>query len=193
MFQETPESLAFCRPFLHAYVGSGVIGGAGIFSAMLSSIAASTAGLLLLYVETKFLDHKVAFDIHIFLILVRRSAWYVNLIVQFWPYSVIINPPFLYDLIRQQRLRSQLSICHNQSCGNCWSVNFNKLRNIKQQVWPPRQPPPLWAILIIKEMATFIKVINTRIRWNHGTHCLWTIFCHLQALTCKFLPAWAAL
>ena len=71
MFQETPESLAFCRPFLHAYVGSGVIGGAGIFSAMLSSIAASTAGLLLLYVETKFLDHKVAFDIHIFLVLVH--------------------------------------------------------------------------------------------------------------------------
>ena len=77
MFQDvkTPESLAFCRPFLHAYVGSGVIGGAGIFSAMLSSIAASTAGLLLLYVETKFLDHKVAFDIHIFLILVHCSAY----------------------------------------------------------------------------------------------------------------------
>ena len=76
MFQDvkTPESLAFCRPFLHAYVGSGVIGGAGIFSAMLSSIAASTAGLLLLYVETKFLDHKVAFDIHIFLIMVHCIA-----------------------------------------------------------------------------------------------------------------------
>ena len=40
-------------------------------------------------------------------------------------------------------LMSQLSICHVQSCGNCWSVNFNKLRNIKQQVWPPRRPPPL--------------------------------------------------
>ena len=83
------------------------------------------------------------------------------------------NPPCLYDLIRQQRLMSQLSICHSKSCGNCWSVNFNKLRNIKQQVWPSRQPPPLWAILVIKEMATFIKVINTRIRRNHGTHCLW--------------------